>query len=91
MIYFNLITRFIFRAKKSLVKGFLKSDIQEMSQTQSESDDPQGIEMAKALCEQKDWPLVPVSTCFDTYTPMYLSHVWQIRVLLPLNTVRIHV
>ena len=71
----KVMTCFISRQKKSLIKGFLRSDIKEMAKTQSESDDPHGIEMAQALCEQKNWPLVPVSTCFHRCSVTNRSHM----------------
>ena len=42
---------------KSLVKGFITADIKKMVKTRGE----RGIELAKPLCEQKDWPPKPVS------------------------------
>ena len=39
------------------MKGFLSTDIHEMGDAHNDS----GIELAKALCEQTNWPLKPVS------------------------------
>ena len=42
------------------MKGFLSTDIHEMGDAHNDS----GIELAKALCEQTNWPLKPVSAVF---------------------------
>ena len=45
------------------MKGFLSKDIHRMGQAHNDS----GIELAKALCEQTNWPLKPVSIYSGSY------------------------
>ena len=52
------------------MKGLLSTDIQDMGEGRNES----GIELAKALCEQTNWPLKSVS-CFAVCRSLELFYV----------------
>ena len=53
---------------QSLVKGFIAADIKKMVQTHNET----GMEIAKVLCAQTNWPRKPVSM-FNIYGSLCLS------------------
>ena len=62
------------------MKGFLSKDIHNMGEAHNDS----GIELAKALCEQTNWPMKPVRMfslkfvillCFISMLILFLFHV----------------